>query len=565
MRGILDWFIRNPVAANLLTLLIVVGGLLSMGKLNNEFFPHVEPGYVRVSVPYPGAGPLEVEEQICIKIEEAIADVEGIKEVTSTASQGMGQVQIEMADGWDLQRLIGDIKTRVDAISTFPANAERPIVANLTMQREVLQVVVYGGDDEERIKEVTLDLKERINRLPGVSQVDISGVRNYLVAVEVEEETLRAYGLNFRDIANAINNSSLNLPAGQMRNPDGDIQIQVYGQDYRAGDFENIVVVKSGDGARVTLGDIATIKDTFEEKNFLVEYEDRLAARLSVKVGENPDTIGTADTVRDFLAHYEMADGFAARVWSDNSYFLKDRLNLLAENSLLGLALVFTLLLLFLRPALAVWVSVGIAVAILGTIMLMPVTNTTINVVSTFAFLLILGILVDDSIVVSESIYANYERGLPGPQAASRGVNGVAKPVILSVVTTLMVFVPMLFAPGTMTDVFKPVPVVALIALCFSLVEALLILPSHLSHLRPERESSNVVMAAIARARGYTTRKLNWFSIQVYQPLLARSLQRKGATVAFFVAMLMVTLSLLAGGWVSTRFMPAFEDEVMIA
>ena len=565
MKSVLDWFIKNPVAANLLMAIILIGGVVGVKFINNEFFPNIEPLFVQVSVPYPGAGPLEVEEQICIKIEEAISDIEGISKVKSTASQGVGQVLIEGVDGWSLQWLINDVKNRVDAISTFPVNAEKPVVRDFTVRKEVATLVVSGGDDESAIKELSQQLKDSLTRVPGVSQVDLGGIRNYEVSVEVPEAVLRAYGLNFDDIARAIRESSLNLPAGQMHNPDGDIQIQVYGQGYQASDFENIVVVKNVDGSQVLLGQIATIKDSFEEKNFLSEYDGKVAAKLVVKVGDNPDTIGTAKEVKAFLKTYEMPPGYKVTIWSDQSYYLKDRLQILASNSAQGLVLVFVLLLLFLRPALAIWVTAGIAVAYLGTIMVMPMTSTTINVVSTFSFLLILGIVVDDAIVVSENIYSNYEKGLPGPTASSMGVNGVAKPVVLAVITTLLVFFPMLFIPGKMTKVFEPIPVVAMIALSFSLIEALLILPSHLSHLKPEKKATSFIGKNIFRLRMFFTGGLKKFSVVVYQPILDKSLAHQGAAIATFFSILMICLSLLVGGWLKFSPMPNFENESVTA
>ena len=564
MRRVLNWFIQNPVAANLLMIIILVGGAVSVNFLNNEFFPPIEPLVVQVSVPYPGAGPLEVEEQICLKIEEAISDVEGIKEIRSTARQGMGQVLVEAVDDWNLQRLINDVKNRVDGISTFPVDAERPIVRDFTVRSQVVTLAVSGGDDEAAIKEQALKLKDRLIQIPGVAQVDVLGTRDYVVSVDVKEETLRAYGLNFDDIAIAIRASSLNLPAGQMRNPAGDIQLQVYGQQYKASDFEDVVVISNPDGSQITLGQIATLRNTFEEKNFLSEYEGRIAAKLVAKVGDNPDTIGTAESIKQFLRDYQMPAGFKAEIWSDQSYYLKDRLSILGSNSLQGLVLVFVLLLLFLRPSLAAWVASGIAVAYLGTLMVMPMTGTSLNVVSTFAFLLILGIVVDDAIVVSENIYTRYEKGYSGPVAASLGVNGVAKPVVLAVITTLLVFVPLLFAPGMMANMFMPVPIVAMIALTFSLIESLLILPSHLSHLKPEKESTFIVSRKLSQARGIFTSGLNRFSLNVYQPLLEKSLRHKSATIATFLAALMVTVSLLAGGWLRLSFMPDFEGETLV-
>ncbi|MAT52106.1 MAG: hypothetical protein CMK32_13090 [Porticoccaceae bacterium] len=567
MRGLITWFIKNPVASNLLMIIILVGGLVSTANIDNEFFPDIQPNIVQVIVPYPGAGPLEVEEQICMKVEEAISDVEGIDEVRSSAAQGVGIVTIETVEDWDVQRMVSDVKTRVDAISTFPLDAERPIVSDLTFGSEVIRVVVYGGEDEQAIKNLALDIKDEIYHLPGVNRVEVEGTRDSQVLVEIPEHTLRAYDLSFDQVATAIRQNSLNLPAGQMRNPSGDIQIQIYGQDYVASDFENIVILENRDGGQVTLGQLATIRDDFEEKNFLVEYNGKIAAQLRVMVGDSPDTIGTAEVIRDFVEQHRttLPAGFQLDVWNDRSVYLKDRLSILATNSLQGLALVFILLLLFLRPKLALWVSAGIAVAYLGALSVMYLFGVSINVVSTFAFLLILGIVVDDAIVVSENIYSMHERGIGGANAAIRGVTMIAKPVVLAVITTLLVFIPMLSLPGNTAQLFAPIPAVAIAALTFSLIEALLILPSHLSHLSEERAPTNKLSRALLTLRQGFNKGLNRFSFNVYQPLLEHSLRHKAATMALFLTVLMICLSVFAGGWLSLRFTPSVETETIVA
>lgn len=567
MNALLAWFVKNPVAANLLMLIIIGAGFASISGIDNEFFPDIQPNIVRVDVPYPGAGPLEVEEQICIKIEEAISDVQGIKEVKSTASQGMGSVNIETVEGWDIQRMVNDVKSRVDAISTFPVDSERPIVSDLSFGSPVVDLVVFGGHDEQAIKNLALSLKDELNQLPGVSQVRVGGTRKSVVSVEIPENVLLAYGLSFGDISAVIRDSSLNLPAGQMRNRTGDIQLQIYGQDYDAQDFENIVVVSQRDGSQVKLGQIATITDTFEEKNFLVEYEGQIAAQLTVLVGENPDTIGTAAVVREFMAERKdtLPAGFKLEMWNDSSFYLKDRLNLLMINSLQGLALVFILLLLFLRPLLAIWVSTGIAVAYLGTLATMTLMGVSINVVSTFAFLLILGIVVDDAIVISENIYSMHERKMRGPMAAIAGVTGIAKPVVLAVLTTLIVFVPMLFMPGNRAQLFAPIPAVAIAALTFSIIESLFILPSHLSHLKEEKPPGNVFTRSLLQVRRKFTHGLNYFSFRIYQPALDYSIRMRGATLALFLAVLMICISTFIGGWLQLQLTPEVESENLIA
>jgi multidrug efflux pump subunit AcrB len=567
MKRIIPWFVENPVAANLLMLILIVGGIVSSIGIDNEFLPDFETGVVQVQVPYPGAGPLEVEEQICMKIEEAIADVEGIDEVQCTASQGLGSVRVFALDDWDVQQLLNEVKNQVDGISTFPANAEKPVVSELTMGKEVLSLVVYGGTDEQTIKAQAQDLKEELNRLAGVSRVQLGGVRDSVVSIEVGEQTLRKYGLTFNNIANVVREGSVNLPAGQMRGEFGEMQIQIYGQDYRARDFENLPVVASPDGAQLTLGDIASVRDTFQEKNFVVEYNGNPAVELTVIAGEHPDLIGTSTVVRDFIAKWQetLPPGFRVEVWDDSSDLVRDRLELLVKNSVQGLLLVFMLLLLFLRPALAVWVTAGIAVAYLGTLWVMPVMDLSINMVSTFAFLLILGIVVDDAIVVGENIYTANETGQAPATAAWQGAAGVAKPIILAVLTTVMVFLPMLSLPGAAAQIFMPFPQVAIAALTFSLVECLLILPSHLRHLAPEKPPANRFSKALRAVRQRFTRGLNHFSFHIYQPLLDRCLRHQGTTVASFLAALMIALSLAVGGWLPMRFTPQFDLEVITA
>lgn len=564
MNALLAWFVRNPVAANLLMVIIVAGGFLAITTIDNEFFPPIEPNIVRVSVPYPGAGPLEVEEQICIKIEEALSDVQGIKEIRSSCAQGIGTVTIETVMDWDVQRMVNDVKSRVDAIPTFPADAERPIVSDLNFGNSVMQLVVFGGDDEQAIKDLALDVKDGINLLHGVNQVNVAGTRDSMVLVEIDEATLRSLGLSFDRVATAIREGSLNLPAGQMRNDAGDIQLQIRGQNYQARDFADLVVIGDQQGGQVRLGDIAVLRDSFEEKNFLVEYEGQLAVRLTVLVGDSPDTIGTSQRVREHLSGLSLPPGYQVAVVGDNAVYLYDRLQLLAKNSLQGLMLVFVLLLLFLRPRLALWVAAGIGVAYLGTLWVMAWIGVTLNVMSTFAFLLILGIVVDDAIVVSENIYARHERGLRGPQAAIDGVGGVAKPVLLAVATTMMVFVPMLSLPGPMGQFMGPMPVVALAALAFSLVECMLILPSHLSHLPAEKPPANAPARWLAAARQRFTHGLNRFSFQIYQPLLKRCLANRAATLAAFAVILAFCLSLFAGGWLNVRFNPEIEGESLV-
>ncbi len=402
MRGTLHWFIHNPIAANLLMIFLLLGGVMAVPSLEKQFFPTPQINQVRVSLPFPGAGPAEVEEQICVRIEEAIHDLNGIKEIRSTAVQGIGTVLIEATPNYPMQRLTSDIKTRVDAIDTFPSDAEQPIVTELTY-RHLMGVVNLAGDlDERELKILAEDLRDDLARQPWISVVDLVTPRPYEVSINLSELDLRRYNLTIDDVVSAIRGASLNLPAGAIKSREGDVRVQTRGQAYDRADFETIVLITALDGTEVRLGDIATVVDGFADVDREIRFNGKPALNLYVYVTSEPDVLRTSKVMHEWVASREglLPPGTSLTVWRDVSVPFRDRITTLLKNGIGGLVLVAAVLILFLRPKLALWVGSGIAVAFLATLFVLQYTGMSLNMISLFAFLLVLGIVVDDAIIV---------------------------------------------------------------------------------------------------------------------------------------------------------------------
>lgn len=566
-KGFLAWFVHNPIAANLLMMMILVGGFTGLSGLDKEMFPKIPRDVVQVVVPYPGAGPKEVEEQICIRVEEEVHDLDGIEELRSFAYQGSGRIEIEVADGYDTQKLLNDVKSRVDAINTFPVDSERPEIRDILARTQILSIAVAGPLNEWDLKQLAEEIRDEVTELPGVTLAEIGGTRPEEVSVEVSEETLRQYQLRFDDVVEAIRRSSINLPAGEVREEAGDIVLQTRGQAYNREDFERIVVLRNNDGTQVHLGDIAHINDGFAEQDLVSKFNGKPAVFINLFNTRNPDVITTSEAVREYIDQRlpTLQQGVELVIWRDLSVYLNSRIDLLLKNALGGLILVFGLLVFFLRPALAFWVAMGIGISYLGALWLMPYLGISVNVVSMFAFLLILGIVVDDAIVVGESVYAHYERGLSGNESAVMGAKSVSKPVTFAVLTTMIVFVPMMLLPGDSTKLMAVMPKVAIIALAFSLLESFLILPAHLRHMKPEKEPKWLIAKWVHHGRQHTSSALKKFADNQFRPLLERALRHSYITIATFIAILIVVLGVFFTGWLRVSFFPVVEGEYLRA
>ncbi len=563
MNRLIQWFVDNPVASNLLMIMIAIGGFISFQSLNREVFPPAQTNMIVVQVPYPSAGPVEIEELIIKRVEEAVADLDGIKQINAQAKRNLGTVTIEAINGYDPQRLLNSVKARVDAISTFPVDAESPIIMEQPFQTQIMSIGLYGDVSEKALKQLGENLRDEISLLPGVSIVDLNATRPEEISVEVSEQSLRRYGLRFDDIATAIASHSLNLPAGTIQSDSGDIQLQTRSQSYHAEDFERIPVLSTEDGAKLKVEDVATVIDGFADEHLIAHLNGKRAVFLEVKTTQKVNVVEVASTVRDYIERTAptLPEGVALTVWRDWSVLFEGRLNLLLKNASSGLLLVFIILMLFLRPALAMWVCVGISISFLGAIWLLPLASISLNMISLFAFLLVLGIVVDDAIIVGESIYAKQQAGLQGSCAASSGAKAVATPVFFAVVSTMIFFVPMLFVPGTMGDISYPIPVVIMLCLVFSLIEATLILPSHLAKLRPEKPATNPLAALLNNTRQKLATGLQYFAINQYQPFLQKALRHSGTTVTIFFVAFGVSVAIFAGGWIQKNFMPVVTSD----
>lgn len=567
MNRLIQWFVENRVAANLLMVLIFLGALTSTGKLDKEVFPTVSLNFIEVSMSYPGAGPSQVEEQVVIRIEEAIADIDGIKEITSVANQGYGTVTAEVVEGYDPQTVLNDIKTQVDAINTFPGDVERPVTRQRVGRSFLMSLALYGEVSEAALKETGNRVRNELTLLDGVSHVELNGTRPYEMGIEVSEENLRRFGLSFNQVAQAISRSSLNVPAGVIRAHSGDIQIQTRNQAYSAEDFGRIPVITQADGTQVLLRDVARIRDGFDDWSVFAQFNGKPAVFLELSITENPDIVASAREVKAYIERTQeiLPAGLTLEVWRDMSTLYEGRLNLLLENAVTGLILVFIVLMLFLRPLLAVWVCIGIATAFAGAVWLLPYTGVSVNMISLFAFLLVLGIVVDDAIIVGESIYTRHQQGLKGTASAASGAKLVATPVFLAVISTIIFFAPMMVIPGAMGTITFAIPVVVILCLAFSLVESLYILPAHLSHLRPERESRWQALRHLSRARQKVADGLDWFAERVYLRGLTRFLEHKLATLAGFAVAFFLSLAVFIGGWLIVSFMPMVPSDYLEA
>lgn len=563
MNGPIRWFIDNPIAANLLMILLVLGGLLAIPALNKQFFPEIEINSVSVSMVYPGASPREVEEQICARIEEAVHDLRGVKEIRSVAQQGVGTVLIEAEQGYDTSKLTADVKTRVDAINTFPGDAERPIVVE-NAYRHLMAVVNIAGDLSEReLKVLGERLRDDLSAEPYVSVVELRDPRPYEVSVEVAEANLRRYGLTFDGVVAAIRGASLNLPAGAIKAESGDIRLQTRGQAYGRTDFEAIPLITRSDGVTVTLGDVAVVRDGFADIDIETRFNGKRSHALDVYVTSDPQTLRTSEVVHQWIEKTQptMPEGVTLTMWRDSSVPFVERVDTLLKNGVGGLGLVFLVLLLFLRPKLAMWVCVGIGVAFMGAFFLLQYTNTSLNMISLFAFLLILGIVVDDAIIVGESIHTYQTNGHPGSDGAFIGAKAVLKPVMYAVISTMIFFVPMLFMPGDMASAATAIPVVVILALAFSLIESLWILPPHLAYMKPAAPPRSPILKTLETVRLKFADGLVRIADDYYQPMLKGALKHNVLVLGFFLVALLMTLAIYAGGWLRSGFFPQVNSD----
>lgn len=553
------WFTRNGVAANLMMAFVIMGGLFSVFTANRELFPQFSLDMVVVRMPYRGASPAQIEETVLIRIEEAIEGINGIKEVTSVAQEGYGSVTAMIERGYDVSRIKDEIKARVDAISSFPVETERPIVEEPLIDRNIIWIAIYGKADERNLKVLGEKIRDDLVEIPGLSQVSVWGGRRYEISIEVSESQLRKYGISLDTIVRAVRSSSLDLPGGIIKTAGGEIQLRTKEQGYTEADFEKIVLLTDPSGARIYLGDVATIRDAFEEEDLFSWFNGNPATHVKIDAVKREDSLDVANKVYAYVDEAKetwLPEGVELAVWGDFSFYLEDRLNLLLKNGFYGFILVALVLAVFLRPSLAFFVVIGIPVSFLGTLMVAPLIGVTVNLISLFAFILVLGIVVDDAIVVGESVFTEYQRNGPGPESAIRGTHSVSTPVIFAVITTMVAFTPIFMIPGLIGKFLSVIPVIVILTLFFSLVQSKLVLPYHLSLCRVGDRMQRDRLNAISRFQRRFSDGLEHFIHTKYRGLLNWSMENRYLTVVVFVALLVISFGFVIGGWVRFVYFP---------
>jgi len=558
--GPIAWMIHNRITPNLLMIIFLVGGFFMATRVKQEVFPEFDLGLVSIQVAYPGSSPEEVEQGIILVIEEAIRGLDGIKEITATASEGNGMVMAELEEGADQQRVYQDIKQQVDRIVTFPLDAERPEVSLRIIRREVLQVQLYGDTTEWVLREIAEQVRDRLLQDPEITQVDLVGARRYEVAIEIDQDALRTYDLTLDQVAQRVRQTSVEIPGGTLETQAGDILLRVNERRDWAREFATIPLITTADGAVLTLGDVARIRDTFEERDQYATYNGCPAVGLGVaRVGEQTP-IGVSDATRAAMAEIEkqLPPGIEWTINRDRSDIYRQRLTLLLKNAFYGLTLVLLLLGLTLELRLAFWVTMGIPISFLGCFLFIPGFDITINMISMFAFIVALGIVVDDAIVVGENIYEHRLQGMSFMRAAILGTREVLLPVTFSILTNIVAFLPLSFVPGFMGKIWRTIPFVVITVFAISWVEALLILPCHLAHGKRRTSPPKGIIAGLQR--GFS-RGLDWVINKAYAPFLDFCIRVRVVMIALSVAVFIYVLGFVNSGRIGVILMPRVESD----
>ena len=561
MKGAIAWFAENRVAANLLMIFLMLAGVITCMTIKLEVFPETSLDRISISMEYPGASPAEVEEAVIRRIEERLAGLAGIKRIDSTARENLGVVTIEVMKNWDLKKLLDEVKAEVDRITTFPEEAEKPVVREVTRRVEVINLAVYGDVPKSTIKYLTEKTKDDITNLPGVTLAQTFGVRKGEIHVEISEKTLRRYGLTLGQVADTIRRASLDLPAGSVKTGVGEILIRTKGRRYYASEYGDIAVITRSGGGNVTLEQIATLSDGFEDVDLSARFQGKHAAIIQVFRVADQNALKVANTVKDYIEEIRpsLPAGVDITFFADMSEILKSRLELLIKNMAIGLVLVIVLLGLFLNVRLAFWVTLGIPISFLTGLAILPQFDVSINMISLFAFIMVLGIVVDDAIIIGENIFRKQEKGLPPLKAAVEGAVEVGRPVIFSVLTTMVAFAPLLLGGGIMGKLMRNLPIVVIFVLFGSLVESLFILPAHLSrknHVVPDQKSG-------IRREKRVSLWLKEFIRGPYTRAVSFCIRWRYATVALGIGLLLLILGMVQGGVIKFTFFPKVESDTL--
>jgi multidrug efflux pump subunit AcrB len=570
MKKALAAFARNTVFANIMLVMIFMAGGLSIWNMTRESFPEFSLDMVLITVPYPGADPEEVEEGISRKIEEALEGLDGLKLIVTHSRENTSITRIEVNEDYSTEKVLDEVRTKINAISTFPVDAEKPVIEELSVLDPVLLLYLSADMSERRIKEWAERIKDELQQLPPVSKVGVFGTRDYEIAIEVSEERLRQYGLTFDQVSDAVRRGNLNLGGGTIRTQGEEIRLRTMGRKYTGRELADIVVVAGPDGQMITLERLATIRDDFTEDPIAGTVNGEPAVILWISKTPDEDALAIYDAVTGYLQERQtqLPEGVKLEVLSDFTEMLRSRINLMVKNGIIGMIIVFLVLYIFLNARLSFWGGMGIPISIAGALAILWAMGGTINMVSLFGFIMVLGVVVDDAIVVGEAIYVHRKSGKPALRAAVDGVSEVGMPVIAAVLTTIVAFVPLLYVGGIMGKFIAIMPAVVIACLAVSLVECMLMLPSHLSHLPdPEKANGqlNPLTRRLERIHRATSNGLEWFIRSIYTPFLKKTLYWRYISFCAAISILMLSIGLVKSGILKFEVMPEIDGFIMTA
>ncbi|MDP7050296.1 MAG: efflux RND transporter permease subunit, partial [Verrucomicrobiota bacterium] len=557
------WFARNTVAANLLMIFIILMGINGIiNRLPVEVFPTFNPDEVEVRVTYRGATPEQMEESIVIPVENIVADLPGIEEIKSSAGEGRATIEIEAETGYDPRVLLEDVKSRVDSLNSLPEGIEPPLVRIEEHLHEVVTLIIHGDMSEYDLRKLGERIRDDVGRLEGISRVEMRGLRNYEINIEVSETILQEHGLTLQQVAEAVRNSAVDLPGGSIKARNGEVLVRTEGRAFDKAAFEKIIIKARTDGSHLTLGEISNVTDAFEEEQVVMRFNGKRCAVVHIARTGDQNALKIEGIVSDYLFGLmpSLPTGVKVDIWNNRANIINKRLVTLNDSAFMGIASIIILLGLFLRPAVAFWVCLGVPIAFMGAFALMPYFGATINLLTLYGFILVLGILVDDAIVTGERIHAYQQQGGSALDCAIKGTQEVATPVIFGVLTTAIAFVPLLMVEGRRGQFFAQIPMVVIPCLLFSLVESKLILPAHLSHLstgKPPREK----LGLFGRTQRWFADGLEWCIERIYRPVLDTASAHRYATLCIFTGAALVICSYSFSGRLMMKFFPNIDSE----
>ncbi|MFT7131690.1 MAG: multidrug efflux pump subunit AcrB [Cyclobacteriaceae bacterium] len=562
MESIIRWWASNTVAANLLMCGILLAGLLGFISMEREAFPVFKPHQVAIEVVWPGAAPQEVEEQVIARIEQALSGLDSVYTYYSTATESFARIEVHTLPSQDMDAFLNDVKNAVDAVNSLPRDIENPRVYRIEYRGEMMRVAVHGEVGEKALTRLAHELRDEVAQLPYISLVELFGSRREEVTIELSESAMRRYDLGFAEVAAAIRGSSINLSSGQIRTETGDVRLRARNMADNEADFSRIVIRQSENGGVITVGDVARVVDGFEDEEILATLNGEPAVLLQVQATDNMQVVKSSDAMRAWMVERQkdLPEGVSLTLWFDTADIYKSRMETITSSATLGLLLVFLVLILSLRPRVALWVTAGISVSFMGTFALLPTMDVSLNIMSTFAFLLVLGIVVDDAIVVGESIHQHsHAAGSEGGLAAAvEGATVVSKPVIFAVLTTMVAFAPFFFLSTEEAQITRQFSIVITLALVVSLIEAFLILPAHLSHMTHRKK-----LGRLARWQKRIEESIIGFANTRYRRWIDVCVRYRYMTVSGFITAFVLSLGLYSSGWVKFNFMPEVENEII--